>query len=192
MFNDIEELEREIETFKTNIHESNKLCDLLQSVSADIKKSQDDINLKYDKFTQDIINIKANIEKQSNNLMDDFSNSINEQQAFFDKKYETFISSLEVANNKIEEQSNKNMQNNIELLNQQKEDMEIKLTEVINHINKQQALFEKSSNEITDKLNNMQLDNLLKAINKANSKINLVYIGIGIVIVLNLIKIIFK
>lgn len=136
MFNDIEELMKEIKLFKTNIKDSSHLCELLSEISLQIRSSAE----SNDERSKKLINKHVEIVEQ--------------QKADSDVKYSGLITSF---SNSLESG---------------------KL---------QQVAFETKSTEILNRLNDLEIEVLLKEIRKVNTKIMFLFAGIGIAIILVLV-----
>lgn len=150
MFSDIEDLTKEIEEFRFNMQETNQLYKTLQNVSTDINKSKENLENKYNSFTEDLSRYSINLESNAKKALED----------------------------------------NIKIIDKQKEYMEQKIQLIINDINNQQLLFENSVEKVMGKLESMQLESLLKASDKINRKINIVYLTLGVITIMNIIFII--
>lgn len=152
MFSDIEDLTKEIEEFKFNMQETSQLCKTLQNVGANINKSKENLENKYNSFTEDLSRYSINLESSGKKVLED----------------------------------------NIKIIDKQKEYIEQKVELIINDINNQQLLFQDTVEMIMGKLGSIQLESLLKASDKINRKINIVYLTLGVITIMNIIILVLK
>ena len=101
MFNDINELEREIQKFQDNIIDSNKLIQTLQDVIEAIKVQSDDFEQFNSKLENELSAHLTELRKQSVDTATrlKFTESgLNRAYAELEKKYADFLNCLEATN----------------------------------------------------------------------------------------------
>ena len=106
MLGSIEDLEKDIELFRTNVAASNELCDLLSQVLSQIKQQSSDIKKETDDVLTKLDGIPSSIEaanKVSNTaIKDDVSNQLAQAIRDFSSEEEKYITTLTQVTQKIQ------------------------------------------------------------------------------------------
>lgn len=103
MFNDIEELSREIDMFKANIKENVDLMKKLEELNSDAKISRTELNENYNSFLEKFEETIKKNEIQNNEMIDKNIESLEKHQEEINKKNKKIVNALENRNIKIEE-----------------------------------------------------------------------------------------
>lgn len=94
MYNDIEELAKEVELFKSNMAESSQLCSILNDIFEHLKTTDDMFNEKHKNYLAEIKESNINIESQSKIVTQEYLQIVEKQKIDIDERNSVFITKL--------------------------------------------------------------------------------------------------
>ncbi|MBS4026103.1 MAG: hypothetical protein KGZ96_10580 [Clostridia bacterium] len=150
-----------------------------------------------EELMKEIEKFKSNINESGQlcNILINMYEQLKSTNESFNSRYEQFFAEIAKVNENLNNQSEDMIQKHLQIVEKQKADIEEKYSEFVSNFSKaldvnkaQQDAFEKKAEVIIERLNNLEIEALLKEIKKVNLKVSLLFGGVGIAIIIAVIS----
>lgn len=136
------------------------------------------------------LNMQETSEMSKNLKM--ISEQISDSRLHLNEKYDLFLEEVSNQLKQVETINGNLLDNNNKQFKKQTDGLDEEVSRIINKVSDHQLDMKRNADKIMSRLENMQIDALLSAINKMNGKINIVYIVLGVLFIINILNLVLK